>query len=467
MARKVKPRKFKIDSSVELNEKIILKLIERHKEEKTRCEKMLDYYDGRNDILDREYKKKNRPTNRVPHPIASYLCNMLVGYTLGKEIVYKSEDEELLKAVNDILSYNDIADLDQALADMASACGYAYELHYMDQEAMPRLVNVSTEEMLVLFDNTVEENILYGIRYWEEEDLLQDNGETTLYVEVYSKDCIKYYKGTKDSIKYDSEAQHEYKDVPIVVFPLNNKWTGCYEKVKCLIDKYDQVESDIANIMESNASKAILVIAGATIEEEEGEQSLEADVINFENPESKASFLTKNIDTSAVESFLDRLMNDIHTLSQIPPLDSEGFVSSASGESLKWKTLGLEILASTLEAKFRKAIARRMELLCNILSVKHNREYDFNLIESVFTRNTPANATELSNIVRSLYGIVSTKTLLGLLPFIKDPELEMELLKMEKEESAKDEDYDFDNMNKDEEVDEEEIKEDEDGSTEV
>lgn len=444
MARKIEPRKFRLSSEVELTPKLVLKLISKHKAEKTRIEKMLDYYDGRNDVKDRVYKKENRPANRIANPTASYLCNMLVGYTFGKGVSYKSDDEQLLEAITDILKYNDVADLDQALADNASICGYAYEMQYIDEDAVPRMCVVPSEQMMVIYDTTLEENILYAIRYWEEEDLLSDTNEKILYVELYDKDTIRYYSGDEYSIKLTDEVAHLYGDVPVTVYPLNNGWFGAFEKVKDNIDQYDQVKSDIANIMESNASKAILVVSGIAMDDEEddGSGALEADVINFEDPSATASFLTKNIDTTAVEAYLDRLMNDIHTLSQIPPLDSDGFVASSSGESLKWKCLGLEILASNFEGKFRKAIARRMELLCNILSIMHNVDYDFTLIETVFTRNTPANTTEMANIVKSLHGILSEETLFSLLPFVTDVKAEIDRVN-ESSENDLDVDYSF------------------------
>lgn len=444
MARKVESRKFKLSKDIELNETLILKLINKHSTEKARVEKMLDYYDGRNDVKDRVYKKENRPSNRISNPTASYLCNMLVGYTFGKGISYKSENEQLLEAINDVFKYNDVADLDQALADNASICGYAYEMQYIDENAIPRMCVVPSEEMLVVYDTTLEENIIYAIRYWEEEDLLSDTGDKILYVELYDKDSVRYYRGDKYSIKFVEEIMHLYGDVPVTVYPLNNALFGAFEKVKDNIDQYDQVKSDIANIMESNASKAILVVSGIAMDDEEddGSGALEADVINFEDPSATASFLTKNIDTTAVEAYLDRLMNDIHTLSQIPPLDSDGFVASSSGESLKWKCLGLEILASNFEAKFRKGIARRIELLCNVLSIMHNVDYDFTEVEAVFTRNTPANTTEMANIVKSLHGILSDETLFSLLPFVSDVQAELSRIESSQEDSL-DVDYSF------------------------
>ena len=438
MARKVQSRKIKLSPNVELNAEVVQKLIERHMDEKRRIEKMMDYYDGRTDIKDRVYAKPNRPTNRISNPTASYLSSMLVGYTFGKGVTYKSENPELLEIMTDVLAYNDVADLDQALADNATICGYGVELQYIDEDGIPRLKAIPSNEVILVHDNTIEENLLYAIRYWDEEDILVQ-GQVTTYAEVYTKECVKYFQGSNNVLNYVDEVPHLYGDVPVTVYPMNNNWFGCYEKVIDNIDSYDQVKSDVANLMESNASKAILVISGLAMEDDDesdvGTEALEADVINFSEPTSSATFLTKDIDITAIEAYLDRLMNDIHTFSQIPPLDSEGFVASASGESLKWKCLGLEILASNFEAKFRKAIARRMELLCKILAIKHNRDYDFTDIEPVFTRNTPANLTEATNIVKSLYGIISDETLLSLLPFITDVQQEMAKIEEAKEDN--------------------------------
>ena len=82
-----------------------------------------------------------------------------------------------------------------------------------------------------------------------------------------------------------------------------------------------------------------------------------------------------------------------------------------------------------------------MELLCKILSIKYNKDYDFTDIEAVFTRNTPNNLTESANIVKSLYGIVSDETLLSLLPFVTD--VQQELAKMEEAKENSLDEYNF------------------------
>ena len=47
------------------------------------------------------------------------------------------------------------------------------------------------------------------------------------------------------------------------------------------------------------------------------------------------------------------------------------------------------------------------------------------LVYWLFTQNIPANTLDTAQIVNQLRGIVSTKTLLGLLPFVKDVDEEL------------------------------------------
>ena len=60
-----------------------------------------------------------------------------------------------------------------------------------------------------------------------------------------------------------------------------------------------------------------------------------------------------------------------------------------------------------------------------------------NDIEIVFSRNLPANEVELAQVVNTLNGMVTDKTLLGLLPFVQDVEAEVEELKQQKKQALK------------------------------
>ena len=100
---------------------------------------------------------------------------------------------------------------------------------------------------------------------------------------------------------------------------------------------------------------------------------------------------------------------------------------------MKYKLMGLENIVSVKEAKFKKGLMRRIELLCNFLNISTNDLMLYTDIQPVFTRNKPQNETELANMVKSLYGILSDETLISILPFIENAREEIDKRNTEKE----------------------------------
>ena len=198
-----------------------------------------------------------------------------------------------------------------------------------------------------------------------------------------------------------------------------------------MIDAYDQAQSDTANDFEY-FTNALLVISGVLMDDEDNDFKNNR-VLNFTDSEGKAEYLIKNINDSALENFKNRLVEDIHKFSQIPNLTDEQFAGNVSGEAMKYKLMGLENIISVKEAKFKKGLMRRIELLCNFLNITTNDLMLYTDIQPVFTRNKPQNDTELANMVKGLYGIVSDETLLSILPFIENSKDEIERRNSEKE----------------------------------
>ena len=141
-----------------------------------------------------------------------------------------------------------------------------------------------------------------------------------------------------------------------------------------------------------------------------------------------------------IENMKNRLNADIHKFSFVPDMTDVNFASNASGVAIKYKLIGLEQIRSRKERFFKKAIQRRIELIFGVLSMLDN-DFDFRDIELTFSDNIPANIKELSEIVKSLTGIVSQTKLLSLLPFINDPQKEMETINKENEDSLETQQY--------------------------
>ena len=427
-------RKIRIDKETEINGKVVKWIIEKHKEEKTRISNLREYYNNNNTtIMNREYKDPKKPMNKLAHPFASYITNMAVGYFLGKPVAYNSENVDLLERLNTVFKYNDEADNNTTLAKHSSIGGYSVELLYVDENSEARFVALPGDEVAIVYDNTLEENILCAVRYFEEEIPGEDKAKTT--VNVYTKELIQTYELVDDEAKHmpDKDEVHFFGDVPVSVYLNNDEMYGDFEKVKSLIDAYDQAQSDTANDFEY-FTNALLVISGVPIEDKEAGLDFKNDrVINFMGSDGKAEYLIKNINDSALENYKNRLVEDIEKFTQVPALTDEKFAGNVSGESMKYKLMGLENITGIKEAKFKKGLMRRIELLCNFLNISTNDIALYTDIQPVFTRNRPQNETELANMVKGLYGILSDETLISRLPFIENAREEIEKRNSEKE----------------------------------
>ena len=426
-------RKIRIDKNTEITSDVVKWIIKKHKDEKVRISNLKEYYNNNNTaIMNREYKDANKPSNKLAHPFASYITNMAVGYFLGKPIGYNSENTQLLERLNDIFKYNDEADNNTTLAKYSSIGGYSVELLYRDEDAMPRFIALPGDEVAIVYDNTLEDNILCAVRYFEEEMPGEDKVKTI--INVYTKDLIKTYELVDDEIKYlsDKDEDNYFGDVPVAVYLNNDEMYGDFEKVKSLIDAYDQAQSDTANDFEY-FTEALLVISGVDLDDEAKLDFKQHRILNLYGQDGKAEYLIKNINDSALENYKNRLVEDIHKFAQIPNLTDEQFAGNVSGESMKYKLMGLENIVGIKEAKFKKGLMRRIELLCNFLNIATNDLMLYTDIQPVFTRNKPQNETELANMVKGLYGILSDETLISILPFISNAREEIEKRNSEKE----------------------------------
>ena len=431
-------RKFKIDKDCILTESLILDLIKKHSKEKRRLSKLQKYYNNENTkIATRKYKNKNKPKNRLSHPYAQYITDTAVGYLLGKPVAYTTEDKNLLETITDIFRYNDEADNNATLAKMASIYGYAYEIMYLDKNARPRFKAIDPSELIVCYDNTLEENIVLAIRYYDEVVRNNDLEETVTRLEVYTKPTEndkgeiiangKIIRGTIrfESITLEDEEDYYFNDIPVNVYINNDELYGDFEKVLSLIDAYDQSQSDTANDFEL-FTNCMLVINGELIDDEQAENLNDVNLIQFLNSDSDAKYLIKDIQDTALENYKNRLNEDIHRFSFVPNMSDENFSNNASGIAMKFKLMGLENLIGVKEAKFKKGLMRRIELLCAYAKMKNNSDYSYLAIEPVFTRNTPNNELELSQIMQNLTGILSEETIIGMSPRVSDIQAEIE-----------------------------------------
>lgn len=454
---------FRTDKN-ELTIEEIEPYIQQHEVECMRYRKLQDYYLGRHAIVDLEDKEEPAPDNRIVNPFPRYITDMLVGYFVGQPILYSAndkdtdEDDKLLAELQDIFKYNDEQEENLELAKICSIMGKAYELLWRDEDARPRFKYMDPTEMFFIYDNSLEDNILYAIRPYQLLDELTE--EYTEYVEVYDKDTVTYYKGPPGGRVQDGAPEaHHFGDVPAVLYENNREQLGDFEPVLSLIDAYDLSQSNTLNDMEQFTDAYLVLINMGGTDKRDVEQ-LKNDRVLLVDENGGANWLVKDVNDTWVENYKNRIKADIHKFSFTPDMADENFGSNLSGVSLRYKLLGMEQLRSIKERKFKKGLQKRIELICNFLSIT-NAELAYTGIDIQFNNTLPQNILETSQIISTLSPYLSTETLIEQLPFIENAKEEME-----KKEAESDYSTDYDHLmallpKEDEEEDDNEDEDDE------
>ena len=414
-----------------LTKDIINKFIEKDRMENARKIKLYDYYKGRHSILQRAYEDPSKPNNRVVNPYANYITTMMTGYFIGEPVQYISEDEQSLEALNEIFEYNDEPSVNKEIAKWQSICGEGYEIVYIDKDGNTRFKALPALGMIPIYNDDIDEDLLYVIRYWTTNDIETD--QNIEYVEVYSRLDITKYMKDLSGLRQLEQKYHLFGQVPVTPYYNNAECQGDFELVISEIDAYDSFESDSVNEADYFAD-SYLVLSGMEGTESEDIAAMKQNRVLIFPEGGTGTWLTKNVNDSWIENEKKRLDQDIHKFSFCPPMTDENFAANASGVAMRYKLLGLEDKTGVKETEFEKGLRRRIELIYGIMR-KVNGDMAYLDINIVFTRNLPQDLASVVNTVVQLDGVISDESRLALLPLDIDVKEELEAVEEKKQQN--------------------------------
>jgi len=425
--------------------------IAEHQAGLQRMDMLYRAYKGEADILKRTMLD-GLPNNKLVHSYPRYIVAIAAGYLVGTPVNYQAETK--LDDLLDAYKSARVDSVDSELAKDASLYGKAVELIYADENSQARTSALDPRNAFVVYDNTVENKAMLGVRYYQTYDV---SGKLSGYdVIVYTDAAETIYHGPTLIEALDNtlvtETPHYFGRVPMVEYWNNDNESSDFEAVLPLINAYDKLQSDRLNDNEQLV-QALLVITGARLENEpdtlDGDgnvirkgrtagQALRQDkLLYLPDKDALAAYLAKPSNGDAADILRKTLKDDIHKFSMIPDLTDENFASNASGVAMKYKLFGLEQLTKVKERWFKEALYERLLLFTNFLSVKGKAAIDPNEVDIVFRRALPANEMELAQMVSTLNGMVPAETLLAQLPFIDDSKAAKAELDNEKAEGLK------------------------------
>ena len=105
--------------------------MEQHMNNKARLEKLSNYYDGKQEILNRKKEDDSAPNNKILVNHAKYVVDMNVGFMVGNPIAYSASDGNDISPILEEYNRIDIVSHDTELEKDLSTFGVGYELIYL------------------------------------------------------------------------------------------------------------------------------------------------------------------------------------------------------------------------------------------------------------------------------------------------------------------------------------------------
>lgn len=395
-----------------------------------KLDKYKNYYDGIQAILNKEYSDPTKPCNKTVINYCKNIVDSYCGYLATPGYIsYKSEDD--ISLIMEVLKYNDYQAEDADLLLDALVYGTAAELMYIDDAGQTRFRLINPQQCFAIYDDSLTGDLMYFIRWYDANDW--DNKD--LYnVDVYGDSFVRHYtrSGANGSLTFVGEEPHYFSQCPANVFSLPDE-KSIFD---CILTLQDSANELLSGEIDDYSAfcDAYLVLENMDAETEDiADMKKNRVLLMGEN--SKAYWLTKAANDTQVENILKRIHDSIYRVAQCPDFSSETFVGGvSSGVAIKYRLTGMETKAGKIEAAMKKALQRRIEIICGIASLKLGEEI-FRDISIDFKRNIPEDITSTINLVNSLTGKVSDKTLLSLLPFVDDVDAELKALNEQKQEN--------------------------------
>lgn len=422
-----------------------------------------DYYVGRHHkITNKPEKPLNKPDNRLVFNLPKKLVSTFNGYFSGEPVVIKHQsktastnDDTLNDKIQTWLNKNDYGDVFSEWAKQADIYGRAYLYLYetgntdSDEATELKMTVCSPRDTIVVYDDSVERNPLFAIRY--------STGAAKKYGDLITKDAIYSFDTQSSALEItnlDKDNPHQvvksdmlnYPCLPVIELAEDADRAGLFDDSINLIDAIDNVMSAKSNDNDS-FNESYLVISGDKINNDQLEALQGSHMINIYPKKGSAVnqnepkvaptafFLSPDPHDEAKENFLNRAIDMVYQTSQVVNLNDSTFGMSAqsiSGVALLQRYQPMQARARVKSHKMDRALRQAFTILFKLWSEKASaNDLTFDHKQSI-----PHNILEEAQTVQALNGQVSDVTKLGYLSRIDDPAKEVERLKAEEKEAA-------------------------------
>lgn len=400
------------------------------------------YYLGKHPILNEPNEKADVINNKIIDNKIKPLEDSYNGFFAGIPPTVTAENDEITDTIKDWNDEESFQDLLNEISKQTDIYGRSVAFIYQGEDSKPHLTYSSPDGAFIIYDDTIAHRPLAFVRY----EIDDDKNYTEASGVIQYAD--KFYKFTGSDITADSNEAgyfvNPYGLVPAVEFYANEERQGIFEQVISLQNSLDHVMSQKANQI-AYFDNAYMYMFGVQLDEDDnGNPKFDfnknrviyaADIDQGTDP--KIGFVSKPDADNMQENMIDHLQKSIYENTGIANLRDENFAGNSSGVAMQYKLLSMKNAADSKERKFTKSLKQLYRIVFKTLFNNQTQQEQWSSLNFQFTRNLPDDIASMISAAKSAEGMISQKTQLSLLPFVKDPQAEIEQMNKEKQDSIK------------------------------
>ena len=424
-----------------------------------------NYYQGQHDILDRDRTVigqdgkleivANLPNNKIVDNQYAKMVDQKTNYLFGKPFTVQSENEQYEEALKVIFNKR-FHRLFSNLGEDSLNGGIGWLYCYYDEEGAFRFKRFAPYEILPFWKDAEHTALDCAVRVYEVEAYEGREQKIIEKVEIYKATGVDRYLLTDDKLVDDVENPssdylfwndksgnvrgYNWGRVPIVGFKYNDEEIPLIRKVKSLQDALNIALSDFQNNMQEDARNTILIIMNY-----DGEN-----LADFRhNLAAYGAVKVKTVDGAPGGVSALQVEVNSENYKVIHEMLKEALIENAMGYDAKDDRLAgnpnqmniqsmysdIDLDANGMETEYQASFEDLLFFInahfANTGVGKFTDE-----VEVIFNRDMMMNESEIISNIQKLVGILSEETLVAQIPWVNDPQVELQRLEAEKQKSA-------------------------------
>lgn len=422
-------------------------------------EKSRDYYEGKQDILNRQRTVINETGNLTPVqnlPNAQIVDNQFrklvdqkTNYALGKPITIATDNEVYGAELTKVFGKTMMMKM-RDLAQEAVIGGIAYLHPYYDEEGNFKVKVFDSYEFMPIWLDSDHDDLLGGVRVYDVEYYDRGVAKRITRAEVYSTTGIDRYLLQGHTLVKDPTRPHDdylrfeetgfnWEKLPIIPFRYNSDEIPLLRSVKSQQDYLNITLSNMANMTEEDPRNSILILKNY-----DGQDlaSFRHNLANYgtvkvrsvDGVQGGVDVLNIDTDPSSYESLIKQLRRSIIENGRGFDAKDEKMEGDLNMLNISSAYVDIDLDVDAMETEFQRGFEELKWFLDKWLIHMGKGDFTEETVEFVFNRNIFINQDAMITNCANSQGIISDETIIAHHPWVVDLNSELKKIEAQKTE---------------------------------